>query len=606
MRKLVPLLLTTMLTACNLAPDFTLPDMKSPSAFKETPTVIETETEKHGSWKKAESLEDVNKGLWWKAYGDEALNKLEESALAANQTLSSAASRVEEARGLAGENSWNFLPDFDIGANAVRAKPSNATLATFGSPAGFKLKPYNLFSASGVLSYEADLFGRARNNYNAYLLDADAQSADYNNILLTLQADVASNYFSIRAIDSEMRLVRDTVDIREKALRIMQRKYDVGSSGEADLTRTMSELSSTRADLTALERQRNILEHAMAVLLGQMPSEFTLAAAPLIGSPPEIPPGLPSTLLERRPDIAAARFSMEAANERIGIARAAFFPIINLTASGGYQSTQLGELLRWSNRTWALGQTAGAAITMPIFENGRNFAALRASHSAYDEAVSNYKQAVLVGFRDVEDNLSDQRLLATQSQQQDEAASASARTTEVEQTRYDNGDVDFFEVVDTQRVSLAAERLAVQVRGQRFLTSIALVRALGGGWDTAASTQLNKTASAPAIPAEAVAETPIQPKPALKKTKTSAKKTAKVKTTKTSNKAPMPPMFENAVTTLPRTPLAPAMVTPPSPADAAFDNAITQHSLQKPTEEPASEQAYPSNSHRPSFSTPLN
>lgn len=604
------LLFTTLLTACNLAPDFTLPDMHLSEGYKEAPTAIETETEKRGSWKKAENLEAVDKGEWWKAYGDETLNKLEQDALAANQTLAAAAARVEEARGLAGEFKWSFLPDFDITANAVRSKPSDASLAAFGNTNAAKLKPYNLFSAGGVLSYEADLFGRVRDSYKAYLLEADAQKAAYNNVLLALQADIASNYFSIRAIDSEMRLVRDTVNIREKAQRIMQRKYDVGSSGEADLTRTMSELSSTKADLIALERQRNILEHALAVLLGQLPSTFSLAAAPLIGSPPEIPPGLPSTLLERRPDIAAAQRTMEAANARIGVARAAFYPIINLTASGGYQSTQLGEVFRWSNRTWALGQTFGSAITMPIFDNGRNLAALDAAHAAYDEAVSNYKQAVLTGFRDVEDNLSEQRLLATQSQAQDSAASASARTTEVVQTRYDNGDVDFFEVVDAQRMSLSAERLAVQVRGQRFLASVALVRALGGGWNTAKSTELNQTASAPAIPAETVAETPTNPHPtkAKKPAKSTSKRKPKTaaKPAATKKTAPLPPMFKNAVA-IPAGEDIPGKDLPPppaqkTPAEAAFDRAITA-----PTETPAPAPSYPSSGkNRPSFSTPLN
>lgn len=598
------LLLTTLLSACSLAPDFKLPDMPLPEAYKEQPTPIEAATEQRGSWKKAENLEEADKGLWWKVYGDESLNKLEEEAITANQSLKAAAARVEQSRGIAESNTFSFLPNFDIAANAVRSKPSNASLAAFGN-SGVTLKPYNLFSTRGVLSYEADLFGKVRDSYKSFLLEADARSADYNNILLALQADVASNYFSIRAIDSEIRLLRDTLEIREKAMRIMQRQYDVGAAGEADLTRTMSELSSTKAEQISLERQRNALEHALAVLLGKMPSELSLASGPLIGSPPELPPGLPSTLLERRPDIAGARFAMEAANARIGVARAAFFPDITLTANGGFESTQLGDVFKWSSRAWALGQVGGAAIAMPIFDAGRNLSRLDAAHAAHEEAVANYRQTVLQGFRDVEDNLSDQRLLATQSQAQDAASSASARTTEVLQTRYDEGDITFFEVVDAQRNSLAAERTAVRVRGQRFLTSIALVRALGGGWNTAQAKQPTPAETAPEIPAEVAAATPLVPKTTKEKTikkskKKAAPKAALPKTKKTGRTAklpPMPPMFENAVT-------APAgMPTPQSPAEAAFESAVQAPASKQ---EVAPEGNYPSGNNRATYSTPLN
>ncbi|MBY0406054.1 MAG: TolC family protein, partial [Rickettsiales bacterium] len=268
MRNIVkPLLFSTLLSACSLAPDFKMPDVKTPENYKEQPTKAE-EVAERGSWKKAENLEAADKGEWWKIFGDETLNKLEEEAAQASPNLQSAASRVAQSRATAEANTFSFLPNVDINANPVRAKPSNANLAAFGQN-NVQIPPYNLFSANGVISYEADLFGRVRDSYFAFLRDADAQTADYNNLLLTLQADVASNYFLIRALDSEMRLVRDTLDIREKGMRIMQRKYDVGASGEQDLTRTMSELSATKADLHALERQRNILEHALAVLLGK-------------------------------------------------------------------------------------------------------------------------------------------------------------------------------------------------------------------------------------------------------------------------------------------------------------------------------------------------
>lgn len=476
--------ITGLLAACSLAPDFAPPQMNLPPKYQEQQAseLSKLPVSERGRWKKAEELDAASKGEWWRVFADPELNMLQKQAMEANASLSAAANRVEQSRATAEANTFSFLPDLDLNSNAVRSKPSDASLAAFGNR-GVKLKPYNLYSARGVLSYEADLFGRVRDSYKAFLLDADRTGADFQNTLLTLQADVASNYFSIRAIDSEIALLKDTVAIREKAHEIMKHKYDAGAAGEQDLTRTMSELASTRAELSSLERERSVLEHALAVLVGKLPSEFTLKKAPLSGVPPQVPAGLPSTLLERRPDIASARSAMEAANARIGVARTAFFPQIILTASGGYEATELSDVFKWSSRAWALGQAGGAAITMPVFDTGRNFARLDSAKASFQEAVDNYRQQVLVAFRDVEDNLANERYLAEQSHQQDAAAAAASRTTEVIQTRYDEGAVEFFEVVNAQRDSLATERAAVKVRGLRFLSSIALIRALGGGWN---------------------------------------------------------------------------------------------------------------------------
>ncbi|NBO18921.1 MAG: efflux transporter outer membrane subunit, partial [Proteobacteria bacterium] len=453
---------TTALAGCSLAPDFKMPEMKLPESYKEAaPSAGQAKlpVQERGRWKKAEDLEAANKGEWWKVYGNEELNQLMKEAQEANATLKAAAARVEQSRATAEANTFSFLPNVSISGNAVRSKPSDASLAAFGNR-NATLKPYNLYSARGVLSYEADLFGRVRDSYRAFLLDAAASEADFANVQLTLQADIASNYFSIRALDSEIALLRDTLSIREKAHDIMKHKYDAGAAGEQDLTRTISELASTNAELTSLERERKILDHALAVLLGKMPSEFALKPAPLVGVPPEVPAGLPSTLLERRPDIARATSLMQAANTRIGVARAAFFPLISLTAFGGYEATEMGDLFKWSSRAWALGQAGGAAITMPIFDSGRNLSRLDNAWAAYEESVNNYRQQVLVAFRDVEDSLASQNLLASQSRQQDDAAAAASRTTEVVQTRYDEGAVEFFEVVNAQRDSLAAARTA--------------------------------------------------------------------------------------------------------------------------------------------------
>lgn len=477
MNRIFALLSVVFVASCNLAPDFIMPETKIPDGYKEA-----LKEGPVGNWKEAQSLEGEDRGQWWKIFNDRKLNELEEQAIAANNSLAAAAARVEQARAIIRANASTLLPTIDIGANASRAQPSSAALAAFGSNTGASLDPYNLYSAEGVATYEVDLFGRVRDNEKALKSDAQVQEAVYRSVLLALQADVAQHYYSLRAIDSERNLLRDTITIRKEALRIMKKKSDLGEAGEQDFRRSESELASAQADLLALDRQRAILENALAVLLGQLPSEFKFAESSLSGMPPRIPAGLPSTLLERRPDIAAAQAAMVAANSRIGVARTAHFPLLNLTASGGFQSTDLENLFSVSNNMWALGQLAGSALTMRVFDNGRTLAKIEAADYVYDESVAKYREQVLVAFRDVESNLAGQRLLAQQSAEHNKAAKAAQRTTELTQLRYDHGDTDYFEVVNAQRNSLMAERAAIQAVGQRFITTVSLIRALGGGW----------------------------------------------------------------------------------------------------------------------------
>ncbi|MCD6034675.1 MAG: efflux system outer rane lipoprotein NodT family [Rickettsiales bacterium] len=463
-----------VLTGCSLAPSFHKPEMAIPESFKEKSVDVELEPDA-GSviWKNAEPRETSNRGEWWKIFGDEQLNTLEAEAITANQSLKAIGARVEQSRAIANVARGGFFPSLDVGGNATRTKLP-----------GDGVKPYNTFNAGGVASYEVDLFGRVRDGYRASRFDAKAQNSLYNSALLALQADVAQHYFSLRALDSERDLLRATVKIRAEAARIMEKRLKEGASGEQDRARTQSELAIVEADLIALERQRAKSEHALAVLLGKLPSEFTFADTPLEDIvPPPVPSGLPSELLERRPDISASLHSVEATNSRIGVARAAFFPSITLGASGGFQSGTLSDLFNSSSETWIAGQVAQNAVSLPIFHGGRLFAGLKGAKAANEEAVANYRQQVLTAFREVEDNLIDQRLLAEQSLKQEKAASTASRTTYLAKKRYQEGETDYFEVVDSERVSLAAERGAVQIRGQRFFTTIALIRALGGGWD---------------------------------------------------------------------------------------------------------------------------
>jgi len=457
------------LTSCSLAPQFTTPKVETPAAFKE-------EGAAEGSWKAAEPLAAEERGAWWKVFGDAKLDDLEQKAAAANQTLKAASARVLEARATAGMAAPDNLPNISAGANVVR---SEEAAAVAGTPHPF---PYTAYQAAGIASWEPDFFGRVRDEHKALKLDAEGQQAAYNIALLSLQADVAQDYFSLRALDAERALLRDAVKIRTESARIMNKRFKAGVVGEQDDARTEGELQTAKADLTSTDRRRAMMEHALAVLLGQPPASFTFEESALTGAPPKIPGGLPSSLLTRRPDISQALSSMAAANQRIGAAKAAFFPDLSLNATGGFEAATLGSLFQWSSRTWALGQVAGLALSLPIFDNGRHSAGLDRARAAYDEAVANYRQQVLVAFRDAEDNLSEQRLLAEQAEQQDAAAKAGDRAERLARIRYDAGETEYLEVSDANRTALEASRAAVQVNGQRFVTTVTLIRALGGGW----------------------------------------------------------------------------------------------------------------------------
>jgi len=473
-KLLITVAAAALLAGCNLAPLFQQPPVETPAAFKEDTSAADKADTK--LWKKAVALEAADRGQWWVVFADLKLNTLESEAAEGNQTLKAAAARVQEARATVRANTADILPNIGIGAGASRSAPNPVTFAP---------TPYTLYTTQAYASYDPDLFGRARETEKAFFFDAEATQAAYRSVLLSLQADVAQDYFLIRALDDERLLLRETVDIREKEAKIMSERFARGDVGAQDDANARSDLASAQADLSGLDRQRATLEHALAILLGKVPSGFSLPDSPLADVPPDVPGGVPSTVLERRPDIASAINAMQAANQRIGAAKSAFFPDLSLTAAAGVESTMLGNLFHWSSRAWALGQVGVLALTMPIFDNGRHSAELDNARATYDEAVANYRQQVLVAFKEVEDGLSDQHYLYRQWDQAKEAATQASRATYLVQKRYDLGDVDYFEVVTTQRTSLAAERAAVQLRGQRFVATVNLIRALGGGWQMA-------------------------------------------------------------------------------------------------------------------------
>jgi multidrug efflux system outer membrane protein len=329
-----------------------------------------------------------------------------------------------------------------------------------------------------VLSYEIDLWGRVRRSIEAAEADVESSFADYQNLLLTLQAELARSYFTLRAVDNEIELLQQTIKLRLATRDLVKSKFDNGQVGQLDLSRAESELATTEAEAFGLQKQRGELENAIAVLIGLPPANFSLTTGLLTQGPPPVSPGLPSALLERRPDVAAAERQMAAASARIGVARTAFFPAISLTGSAGFGSTQVDSLFEWDNRTWGLGP----AISLPIFDYGRNRANLDQARAAYDEAVANYRQQVLVAFQEVEDGLNGLQVLAQQGLSLQQATAAANQAWQISEKRYRAGLVSYLEVVDSQRTALLAERALVQLRGQQLNSSVLLIKALGGGW----------------------------------------------------------------------------------------------------------------------------
>ena len=471
-RGLAPLMAALLLSAC-AAPAFKQPAIDLPAAFKEKQAEVKTAAD-GSQWKTAQPAEQQPRGEWWLVFSDPALNELEGEAGRNNASLAVAAARVKQARAIAGIAEADRIPHVGVGVGAQRSR----TPVT--SPV-----PQTSYQAQLTASYEVDLFGRVASGVAAARGDAASVEANYRSVLLALQADVAQAYFRLRATDAELATLEQTVRLREEDVTVNQRRFDHGDIGEFDLSRAKTELATAHAEAIGLQRQRSSTEHALAVLLGKPAAAFTAGANPLPDSAtmPAIPAGLPSSLLERRPDIAAAQRAMEASNARIGVARAAMFPALNLSASGGGVAGTFADVFTLSGRSWMLG----ALLSAPLIDGGRNRANVTRSEAVLEESVATYRQSVLVAFAEVEDNLAGLRILAAQGEQVDDAVRAARRSAELAQKLYDAGRTSYLELLDAKRNLAAVERNAVQLRGSRAATTVALIRALGGGWDAAGS-----------------------------------------------------------------------------------------------------------------------
>lgn len=462
---LAPLFAALVLAGCASTPAVEpVAAPAAPLAFKEL----------DGRWAALQPAEAQARGEWWKAFADPLLDDLVARADRNNTSIQLAAARLAQARALLRANDANRLPQLGLsgGANRQSAGPAFGTTA-----------PATVLSAGLGASYEPDLFGRLAKASNAAALDAQAREALVQSTRLLVQSDVGQTYFGLRALDAERALVRQTVVAYRDTLRLTERRYAAGDVAELDLARVRTEVAATESQALALDRRRAELEHALAVLLGELPSALNVSEADWSGALPQVPPGVPSTVLARRPDVAAAQRAMQAAQARVGVAQAAWFPDVSLTASGGFASSDIGDLFKWSARAWGVG----ALLSLPIFDGGRRDAGLQNANAQWDAAAASYREQVLVAFRDVEDQLSSLRLLADQATAQAQAVDSASRATVLSTSRYRNGYVSQLELLDARRSELANRRQALQVRSAQYQSTIGLIRALGGGWGSAAA-----------------------------------------------------------------------------------------------------------------------
>jgi len=452
----------TLLSACVQGPDYVRPTVPMQTGWKESPATATTNA-------------PVLPGEWWTLFNDPELNALESRAVGANQDLQRALARVSEARAIARVSKADRFPTLSASGGYSRNRSSENVENSLPEP------EYDLFSHTVDVSYELDVWGRVRRHVEAAEADATAVATDLQVVLLTLTADVARHYQLLRSLDNERAVMEATISLRRDTVQLQQTRYQAGLINDVDVTRARTEQATVEADLQAIVRERAQIEHALAVLCGQAPAEFSITPRTTQVVPPEVPAGLPSALMERRPDIVEAEQRLQAANARIGASQAEFFPKITLTSTAGIASADLGTLVDWPSRLASFGPS----ITIPLFEGGRNQANLKAAQARYEQAVAGYRGTILQAFREVEDSLTDLSTLAFQADAVSRALTSARETFSLTSERYERGLSSYLDVVDAQRAALQAERQDVQLRGQQAVSAIRLAKALGGGWDGA-------------------------------------------------------------------------------------------------------------------------
>jgi outer membrane protein, multidrug efflux system len=464
--------------ACTVGPRYSRPAAPTPApdAWKTQPP-----------WEQAAPKDAIPKGTWWQVYNDAALNDYEQQLLQANQSLVAAQDRLNQARSLARVATADYFPQLSADPNATRERgsgnrPLNGEAPTVINGVTQTVPPYteSVYTVPFTLSYEVDLFGRVRRNLEAANASLQASASDLQNVQLVLTAELAADYFSLRELDAEYNVVKESVESQRKSLNLVEDRHNGGIASGLEVAQQATVLDSTISQLSLVQQSREQYEHAIAVLLGKPASNLTIASIPLNATPPPVPLGVPSDILERRPDIATAERQMAYENAQVGLARTAFYPHVEISnTGGGWQSTSISNLLNAPSLFWSIGADA----LQPILQGGRNRANLAAARAAYDQSVANYRQAVLTAFQQVEDGISNLTTLSQALTTQGEAVNDAKRALEIANNRYVGGVTNYLDVITAQTTLLSSQRLQTQLLGQQMVSSVYLVKALGGSWD---------------------------------------------------------------------------------------------------------------------------
>lgn len=466
----LPLLVAgLLLSGCSIGPDYARPNTANvPASFDDLPA----------GWKPASPADHLDKGAWWKRFNDPELNRLMEELETANPTAAAALARLEQARTFSRAARSALLPALNF---SPRAQTSRTSVNTFFNPdaVNFQGLENDNYRLPLDLTWEIDLWGRVRHERNAFDADTAGAAAAYENVLLSARAELAQNWFSLRSTDSEIDVMRDTVKLRQNALDLLTRRAKEGQSSDLDVARADSETATAEAELSSLQRRREELVGSIAMLTGKLAPGHRIDHQPLNSEPPRIPLTMPSELLERRPDIAQAERALAAASERIGVARAALFPKISIDGTLGLATRTSSNLLESASKYWTYGTTA----TVPLLRRDILRQDVKRSEARYDEMLANYRATVLNAFREVDTSLASLRWLKTQQAAVNRAAESSTKASKLATNRYQEGITSLLEPIDAERTRLLTRRSEIQVRNQRFLDTVQLIKALGGGFE---------------------------------------------------------------------------------------------------------------------------
>ena len=457
----------TLLTACTVGPNYVRPAAEIPGAYKEVE-----------GWKVAQPKDHLVRGAWWEIFDDPQLNALEEQANISNQSVMVAEAQFRQARALVQAARANYFPTVTVGASYTRSRASanvgGVTGTTVASPT-----PTSNYMLVADASWEPDLWGRVRRTVEASKAAAQASAADLESTRLLVQAELAQDYFLLRVLDGQKQLLDETVVAFQKSLELTTNRYAAGVASKGDVFLADTQLKVTQAQAIDVGVLRAQLEHAIASLIGKPASLFSIPVAPLAAVPPGVPVGVPSELLERRPDIAGAERRVAAANAQIGVTEAAYYPTVTLSASGGFDSSSLSKWFAWPSRFWSVGP----GISETVFDGGLRRAQTTAARAAYDGTIASYRQTVLTGFQEVEDNLAALRILDEESKVQDEAVKAARQSLAVALNQYKAGTINYLTVIVVQAATLNNEITALGILARRMTAATLLIKALGGGWD---------------------------------------------------------------------------------------------------------------------------